>query len=315
LLKNDEPHPKINSIGPFTLNIILTFAQNLYVLEPVKIDIEKVIAAKNPGLARMLPGFILRWLKRTLHQDDINRGLDISKDIKDLEFATFSIDFLEAKVDSSGRENIPQNGGVIIASNHPLGGLDGLALMQEAGKARKDIRFVVNDILTQLPNFETIVVGVNKHGANARKSLEAIEQAYANGFAVLIFPAGLCSRKMDDGAIRDLEWQKSFIARAQKYNLPVVPTFIKGKNSPWFYNLARWRKKLGIKANIEMLYLPDEMFKQRGQNIHITFGKPIPAAFFDKSKKTEVWAAILRDYIYAFSNDPNLRFEDFANKV
>lgn len=283
-------------------------------METVKIDIEKVIADKNPRLARLLPGFILNWLKRTIHQEDINRGLEMARGIKDIEFATFTMNYLEAKVDSSGRENIPATGGVIIASNHPLGGLDGVALMQEAGKVRKDIRFVVNDILTRLPNFETIVVGVNKHGSNARKGLEAIEKVYADGSAVLIFPAGLCSRKMDDGTIRDLEWQKSFIVRAQKYNLPVVPVFTKGKNSSWFYNLSRWRKKLGIKANIEMLYLPDEMFKQRGQSTHITFGKPVPAAFFDKSKKPEAWAALFRAYIYAFGADPSLTFENFVQK-
>ncbi len=281
-------------------------------MEQVKIDVEKVIADKNPALARWLPGFVTSWLKKTIHQDDINRGLEISRGMEDLAFVDFALDYLSTSPTSSGLENIPREGGVIIASNHPLGGVDGMALMQQTGKVRKDIRFVVNDILTNLPNFVNIVVGVNKHGSNPRKGLEVIEQVYAGNFAILIFPAGLCSRKMDDGSIRDLEWQKSFIAKAQKYNLPIVPTFIQGKNSSWFYNLARWRKKLGIKANIEMLYLPDEMFKQRGQNIHITFGQPVPASFFDKSRKPEAWAALLRDYIYACNNNPNLRFEDFV---
>lgn len=280
-------------------------------MEPIKIDIEKVIAAKSPAAARWLPGFVINWIKRTIHQDDINAGLQISQGIKDLDFATWTLGYLQANVESSGREHIPTDGGVIIASNHPLGGLDGVALMQEAGKAREDVRFVVNDILTELPNFDKITVGVNKHGANPRKGLEAVEAAYSGGFAVLIFPAGLCSRKQDDGSIRDLIWQKSFIARAQKYNLPVVPTFIKGKNSSWFYNLAYWRKKLGIKMNLEMFYLPDEMFKQRGQHVHITFGQPIPAAIFDKSRKQDEWAALLRDFVYLFPSNPDLTFEHF----
>jgi putative hemolysin len=117
---------------------------------------------------------------------------------------------------------------------------------------------------------------------------------------------------MDDGHIRDLIWQKSFIARAQKYQLPVTPTFIQGKNSNWFYNLARWRKKLGLKVNIEMFYLPDEMFKQRGQNIHITFGQPIPASVFDQSKKQEEWAALLRDFVYLLPQQPDLLFETYV---
>jgi putative hemolysin len=184
--------------------------------------------------------------------------------------------------------------------------------MQEAGKARADIRFVVNDILTNLPNFEKIVVGVNKHGTNPRAGLEAIENAYSSGCTILIFPAGLCSRQQDDGAIMDLVWHKSFVARAQKYNLPIVPTFIQGRNSNWFYGLARWRKKLGIKVNLEMFYLPDEMFKQRGQEINITFGRPIPPSVFDKSRKPDDWAALLREFVYVFPTSENLSFEDFV---
>jgi putative hemolysin len=280
-------------------------------LQPIRIDIAKVLADKSPTVARLMPRFVLNWLKRTIHEEEINVGLEISKDLKDLEFASWVLNYLKVKAESSGREHIPTQGGCIVASNHPLGGLDGVALMQEAGKARPDVRFIVNDILTNLPNFEKIVVGVNKHGSNPRAGLEAIEQAYSGGHGVLIFPAGLCSRKQDDSSIKDLVWHKSFIARAQKYNLPVVPTFINGRNSNWFYNLARWRKKLGIKANLEMLYLPDEMFKQRGQNIQITFGPVIPAAVFDKSRKQDEWAALLRDFVYLFPSQPGLLFQDF----
>jgi putative hemolysin len=281
----------------------------------VQIDIEKVLHDKNPALARWMPSFVLNWLKRTIHEEEINRGLQDSAGIKDAAFASYALNFLQASVSSSGRENIAAQGGLIVASNHPLGGLDGLALMQEVNKVRSDIRFIVNDILTNLPNFETIVVGVNKHGSNPRAGLEAIEQAYAGNNAVLIFPAGLCSRRQDDGSIKDLVWQKSFIARSQKYGLPIVPTHIQGRNSGWFYNLAYWRKKLGLKANIEMLYLPDEMFKQRGQNIHITFGPPISAAVFDKSRKTDEWAARLRDYVYLVPQQPELTFVQYLNQV
>jgi putative hemolysin len=283
----------------------------------VQIDIDKVLRDKNPTLARWMPGFIMRWLKKTIHQDDINRGLlqAHEKGFKDLAFASFALSYLQANTDSVGGEHIPDQGGVIIASNHPLGGLDGLALMQEAGKHRPDIRFVVNDILTRIPNFETIIVGVNKHGSSPRAALEAIEQAYSGGFATLIFPAGLCSRKQDNGSIKDLEWHKSFVARARKYSLPVVPTFIRGRNSNWFYNLAYWRKRLGIKANIEMLYLPDEMFKQRGQNIHITFGAPIAPTVFDERHRPEGWAALLREFIYHLDANPQARFEDFLKQT
>ena len=281
-------------------------------MQPIRIDVAKVLAEKSPTVARFMPRFILNWLRRTIHEDEFNTGLEISKDMKDLDFASWVLQYLQVNVNSKNRENIPTEGGVIVASNHPLGGVDGVALMQEAGKARADIRFVVNDILTNLPNFEKIVVGVNKHGANPRAGLEAIENAYASGSTILIFPAGLCSRQQDDGTIMDLVWHKSFVARAQKYNLPIVPTFIEGRNSNWFYGLARWRKKLGIKVNLEMFYLPDEMFKQRGQKINITFGRPIAPSVFDKSRKTDDWAALLREFVYVFPTNENLTFEDFV---
>lgn len=283
-------------------------------LTPVQIDIGKVIQDKNPALYRLLPNGVLRWLKRTIHEEEINEGLRRSVGLKDLDFARFTLEYLQATTSSSGIENIPRSGGVVIAANHPLGGLDGVALMHVAGQVRSDIRFIVNDILTRLPGFDTIVVGVNKHGTNPRAGLEAIESAYAGGNAVLVFPAGLCSRKMDDGTIRDLVWQKSFVTKAQKYNLPIVPTFNAGANSSWFYNLARWRKKLGIKANLEMFYLPDEMFKQRGHNIHITFGRPVEARFFDKQRRADEWAGLLREFIYLLPSQPALRFEEFVEQ-
>jgi putative hemolysin len=278
----------------------------------VQIDLEKILNEKNPSLLKWMPSFVLNWLKRTIHQDDVNFALRESKDIKDIAFAEWALDHLQATTSSQGNENIPTQGGVIVASNHPLGGLDGNALIKEVGKVRQDIHFIINDILSNLPNFETIIVGVNKHGSNARASLLAIDKAYTSGGAVLIFPAGLCSRKQE-GVIKDLVWQKSFIAKAQKNGLPIVPTHIAGKNSNWFYNLSLWRKRLGIKANIEMLYLVDEMYRQKGQTMHLTFGKPIPAAVFDKSRKPDEWAQLLKEFIYTLAKNPDGEFLEFKN--
>ncbi len=279
--------------------------------QPIQIDVAEIIASKNRTLAKWLPGFVLRWLKRTIHEDEINQGLRESQHLYDLDFAEWTLKYLKATTTASGQENIPAGGGVILAANHPLGGLDGLAFMHEAGKVRKDIRFVINDLLMNLPNFPTIGIGVNKHGTNARAALGAIDEAYASGGTMLIFPAGLCSRKQKNSLIRDLEWQKSFIARAQKYQLPIVPVFIKGANSNWFYNLANWRKRFGLKANIEMLYLPDEMFRQRGQNISLTFGPLIPAQTFDRRFRPQEWAELLRRFVYVLDEHPKADFEHF----
>jgi putative hemolysin len=196
------------------------------------------------------------------------------------------------------KENIPVKESAIFASNHPLGGLDGMAFIKAVGEVRPDVRFIVNDILRNLKNFDEIFVGVNKMGGSSRDALKTIEDVYASPTAILIFPAGLVSRKTDKG-IRDLEWSKSFISKALKYNKPVVPVFIEGQNRPFFYNLAKWRKRLGIKRNIEMLYLPDEMFRQAGKTIRIYFGKPVPPSVFTSEYSEKEWAHKLKEYIYS----------------
>jgi putative hemolysin len=276
-----------------------------------RVDIDALFRKKNPGLYRWIPGFLLRWVKRTVHQEEINGALERNKNYRDAEFAEHIIlDELGARINSSGIHNIPSSGGAIIAANHPLGGLDGMILMVEASKVRKDVRVIVNDILTALPNFGDIFIPVNKIGSKAKESLQRVEDAYASNKLVLVFPAGLCSRQIN-GAIRDLDWQKSFISRALKYNLPIVPTYISGENSNWFYSLANFRKFLGIKANIEMFYLPDEMFRQKGKEVHMTVGKPIPASTFDQRHSQAEWAQMVKDFVYQLRQNPDSDFTEF----
>jgi putative hemolysin len=112
-----------------------------------------------------------------------------------------------------------------------------------------------------------------------------------------VFPAGLVSRKQAEG-IKDLEWKKSFISKAKKYKKPIIPVYIDGKNSGFFYNLAKIRKMVGVKANVEMFYLADEMFQQRGKKVVIHIGKPVPYQYFDKSKSEKQWAAEMREMVY-----------------
>jgi len=261
------------------------------------IDVKKVIADKNPGLAKWLPGFAVNYFKRIIHQDEVNDIMSKIGDKTGLDFIEQGLKELNTTVQIEGLENIPKEKGVIIASNHPLGGLDGIALMYAVGKVRPDIQFLVNDILLNIKNLQELFIPVNKVGVNPRKALQIIEDTYAKDVAVLVFPAGLVSRKLPEG-IADLEWQKSFIARAKKYKKDVVPVHIGGRNSNFFYNLSNLRRKLGIKANIEMLYLADEMFKQQNRTLKIKFGKPIAYSTFDKSKTLKEWAAEVRDRVY-----------------
>jgi len=260
------------------------------------IDIERVIASKNEKLLKWLPSFILKYLKRIIHQDLINNFLVQEKDRYGLDFVEAILTHFGVKVTVEGAENIEAHKRLIIAANHPIGGMDGIALMHVAGRCRKDIQFPVNDLLMNIPNLKELFIPINKHGSNMENA-RIIDRAFEGDKMMLYFPAGLVSRKQS-GKIIDLEWKKTFIRKAKTYKRDIIPTYISGLNSPWFYNLALWRKRLGISANLEMLYLVDEMVKQKGKEINIKFGKAIPYQTFDRSKKDIQWAAEVKDTVY-----------------
>lgn len=267
--------------------------------EPVKkfIDLDKLIADKNPGLAKWLPGFIKSYLKRVIHQEDLNIFLTKHEEAKGYDFCKAATDTFEIDLQVHGLENVPTEGGCIFSSNHPLGGMDAMLLVTGLTGFRDDIRFVVNDILLNLTNLDGLFVGVNKHGKNATRSLQKVDELFGSDKAVFLFPAGLVSRKIG-GKIEDLEWKKTFITRSKKYNTPVVPVYISGGLSSFFYRLANLRMALGIKANIEMLYLINELFKQHKESIHIVFGPAVSPEHFDKSKTDREWAAWMREQTY-----------------
>jgi len=276
------------------------------------IDIEKVIGEKNPTLLKLLPRFIINYIKKKVHQEYMNRGIEMHRDIYEHDFNEAALNYMGANVTYEGIENIPIDGGIIIVANHPLGGLDGMALIKAVSKVRLDTRFLVNDILLKLVNFKRLFVGVNKVGKNAADALKIIDSTYSSEHAVLIFPAGLVSRKQN-GEIKDLEWKKSFITQAIKHKRTIVPAYIDGKNSNFFYNFALWRKRLGIKANIEMFFLADEMVKQKSKTIHIKFGKSFSYEVFDKSHSHLHWAQLVKEYVYTLKNSKTEDFSKFLN--
>lgn len=271
------------------------------------IEVEKVIGNKKPGLLKVLPGFIINYLKRIIHQDEINDFIERNKSVYGLEFVERIVHEFIKQLNTKGIENIPTGKRILIASNHPLGGLDGVALMHVAGKIRPDILFPVNDLLMNLENIKNLFIPINKHGSNSQ-NLKIINETFASDVGVLYFPAGLCSRKQKRGIIEDLEWKKTFISYARKYQRDVVPTFIDGRNSDFFYNLARFRKMIGIKQNIEMLYLVDEMYKQKNKTINIIVGKPIPFETFDKRFSDNQWAQKVKEHVYRLSSDSQAAF-------
>jgi putative hemolysin len=280
----------------------------LYEITPDFIDVKSLFAAKNPRLLKIIPGFIFSIIKKIVHQDTINGFIYKHRDKFGLAFVSAMLREFGVKVEvmkSPGSaidvnnlpEIIPPHGRFIIASNHPLGGLDGLALMHIAGQSRPDVVFPVNDLLMFVPGLKPLFIPINKHGKNT-ENVEIIHQTFASDKTILYFPAGLVSRKQKGGMILDLDWKKTFVTQARRYQRDIIPVYISGRNTNFFYNLANLRKKLGIKANIEMMLLPDEMMRQNNKTVRLSFGNPIPWSSFDRSHTDPEWAQIIKEKVY-----------------
>ncbi len=263
-----------------------------------RVDIDEVIRKKNPKLAKRLPRFIIRYIKRILHQNEINDIIEKNKDKYGIDFVKAVLNEFEINIVLKNEENIPEAGRFIFAANHPLGALESMVLMVGVHNHFEKIRFLVNDVLLIVRNYDPIFVPINAYGRQSRDVTMGIDETYSSDAQILYFPAGLVSRKIK-GKITDPEWKKSFIVKAKKHERDVIPVFLDGKNANFFYNLANFRKRIGIKANIEMFFLANETFKQKGKTITVTFGKPIPYTTFDKSKSLPDWAQHVKDIVYS----------------
>lgn len=262
-----------------------------------KIDLKQVFASKG----KLIPGFIISYLKRIIHQDELNDFLSRNHQKQGIDFSQAVLDELSISYEINGLEKLDKSKRYLLVANHPLGGPDGLILISLFGKHFKTIRFLVNDILMNIKNMGKVFVPINKHGGQAKEAAKIIEAAYSSDSTILTFPAGLVSRKQQ-GVIKDLEWKKSFIVKAKKHERDIVPIHISGRNSNFFYNLANFRKFIGLKANIEMLYLVNELFKQRGKQFKITIGDPIPFESIDRSLNHNQWAEKIKKQCYDLSN-------------
>ena len=268
------------------------------------IDVKRLIASKSPRLAKWLPGFIMRYLKRILHEEEINIFLNRTKEVKNIDFCDASAEFLRMNVKIIGIENIPKEGPVILVMNHPFGGLDALALVSALRGHREDLKFIVNDILMNLTNLADLFIGVNKHGKNEKSTRQQILEVFESPHAVCVFPAGLVSRKSHD-VVRDLEWKKTFVTYAKKLNQPIIPIYIDGKLSNFFYRLSNFRKFLGIKANIEMIYLVHELFKLRGTTVTLTVGESIQPEPLNTKQSEKDLAQEIKAKVYELSTTTN----------
>ncbi len=266
-------------------------------MKPVlQIDVDAILKAKAPGFTA--PRMLVSYLKKIVHQDEINAFL-ASDPGTGFDFIEATLKFLDVTATVDGLENLPATREpVIFVSNHPLGGLDGMVLsLMISRHYTTDLKVFVNDLLMYLSPLSALFVPVNKTGAQTKSYAKRMREVYGSESSLLTFPAGACSR-MQRGAVMDPAWQKNFVVKAVEYRRMVVPIYFEGRNSSFFYNLARLRKFLGIKLNLEMLYLADEMFKQRGKHYRVSVGKPVSWQTFDRSRTPLQWARWMRDGVY-----------------
>ncbi len=275
--------------------------ENMNNITEKTIDIGDILKSKIGTKARFVPSPLVKWLEHIVHQDEVNKYLWKSRNLTGVEWLEECVRYLDMTLEIVGEENFPDKGDgklYTFVSNHPLGGEDGVALGAIIGR-RYDgrFRYLVNDILMNLPGLAPLCIPINKTGGQARNFPKMVEAGFGGDNHILMFPAGLCSRRID-GQIHDLPWKKTFITKSVESKRDVVPIHFGGRNSDFFYNLANACKKLGLKANLAMLFLVDEMYKNVHKTFRVAIGKPIPWQTFDKSRTPAQWAQYVQDIVY-----------------
>lgn len=269
--------------------------------KPLKVDLEQVIRTKSPALARLLPRPLLAYLKHIIHQDEVNRILTSYSHLEPIPFIRAALADMGISYRAVGLDRLPEGGRYLFASNHPFGGVDGMMLCDVVSERFADVKIIVNDLLMNLRPLSPLFIPVNKHGRQSAEYARMFREGLQGDGQVATFPAGLCSRRRH-GEVGDLHWKPSFIKNAIDSRRDIVPVFFEGRLSAFFYNLSNFRRAIGIRANIEMLYLADEMFRQRGRHFDIIFGDPVPWQQLRDGEPAKAWARRIREYAYKLKN-------------
>lgn len=242
----------------------------------MEIDVDDVIRRRMPRYSRLIPRALTRIIEKIICQDQLNGMLRVNRGRRDAGFCRGVIDHLGITYDVANPGLLPDDGRAVFVSNHPLGGLDGMILIDMLTRRYgPGLKFVVNDLLMAIHPLRGVFLPINKHGHQSRQSTQAIDDAFASSAPVMVFPAGLVSRKGKGGIIRDLKWQKMFVNKAIEFHRPVIPLHFSGSNSSFFYNFANLRKRLRIPFNIEMLRLPAEVFRCKSAHFTIAVAPAI----------------------------------------
>lgn len=269
---------------------------------PISINVAQVLADRLGRKARWLPGFLVRALERLICQQEMNELLAGAYPRRGAAFCEYVLEHLGVELEVRGAENLPSSGRCIVAGNHPLGGLDGVSMLAWLSRQYSaSARFVVNDLLMAVDPLSESFIPINKHGSQSRAASATLDDALSGDDPVVIYPAGLVSRLGKGGVVADLEWRKMFVNKAVESHRDIVPVFFDGFNSPSFYRLARLRKRLGIKFNIEMVLLPREIFRARGKRFVLTCGKPVPWQTLAGGASATGEARRLREIVYSLN--------------
>lgn len=266
------------------------------------IDIQAILHSKMGAKARFIPPPLVSWLKRIIHEDEVNKFLWEHRNVTGTEWLEACVSYLDMTIEIVGEENLPdKNDGKLytFVSNHPLGGEDGVALGAIIGRHYDSrFRYLVNDLLMNLPGLAPLCIPINKTGKQSRQFPMMVEAGFKSDNHMLMFPAGICSRRQADGQIRDIQWTKTFISKSIEYRRDIVPIHFGGRNSDFFYRLANFSDRYVKKINIAMLFLVDEMYKNVHKSFRVSIGKPIPWQTFDKSRTPLQWAQYVKEQVY-----------------
>lgn len=269
----------------------------------IQVDLDAILSERLGWRRKFIPDFLVKKLTALIRQDKINEILRELHPLRGAEFCHAALERLNVKAGILNSGRLPSDPRCMFVGNHPLGGLDGIctiaALYDHYGV---EPLFVVNDLLMAIEPLRDVFVPVNKHGAQNRFTISSLEGALASDRPVMIYPAGLVSRLGKDNRVEDLKWKKSFVSMALSSGRDIVPLYFEGQNTMRFYKTARWRERLGLRFNLEMVLLPDEMFRGEGRTYTIRWGEPVSREMLEREPDADMWCARIREYVYSLAN-------------
>ena len=270
-------------------------------VEPIKIDVDGIIRKRLPRHYRYIPRFLIRWVENIICQKRMNEMLVVLRGLYDADFCRGLLDQLRIQYEIKNAENLPpvEKKRFLLVSNHPLGALDGVVMIDYLTRLYGGkVKFVVNDLLLAISPLKGVFVPINKHGRQSRKASCDVDEAFASDDPVIVFPAGMCSRRQSDGSICDLEWKKMFVNKAVEHQRDIIPVYFNAQNSSFFYKFAKFRTRIGLKFNVEMILLPREMLNKEDARFEMVVGKPIEYQALKNGKYAKEQAAEIKELVY-----------------